>query len=128
MLSLMAMSLMQVASTPGITQLICDEYANGQPNGIVWRVTLNEGQGYVDYQVIQPEVRAATRRPATFAPDSVQWRTSDRGHPVSGFIPEMGVSRIHLKLVLVDLDFVTGKFKGYRSSQCRIAEIPDRAF
>lgn len=128
MLTFTAAALAQVSAAPGITQLICDEYANGLPNGIVWRVTLNEMQGYVDYQVVEPNVRAVTRRPATFATDNVQWRTSDRGHPVSGFIPEMGVSRIHLKLVLVDLDFVSGQFKGYRNSQCRIADVPERAF
>jgi len=128
MFTALGLVLAQAAATPGITHLACDEYTNGSPNGITWSVTLNENQGYVDYQVVGPEARAVTRRPATFSGDSVRWRTSDQGHPVSGLIPEMGVSRIHLKLVLIDLDFVSGQFKGYRNSQCRIAEIEDRAF
>lgn len=120
--------LAQASSQSGVTHLVCDEYASGRPNGIVWSVTLNETQGFVDYRILQPETRAVTRRPATFSATAVEWRTSDRGHPLTGVIAEMGVSRIHLKLVLQDVDFVTGKIKGFRNSQCRIATIPERAF
>lgn len=116
--------LAQAAQPTSITYLVCDEFRDNKH--IVWNITLNENQGYVEYGVVAPENRGIRRAPAAFEAESVKWITS-QPHPLTGLQEEMGVSRVHLKMVLTDISFL-GEFLGYRRGQCRIYQPQDRAF